>query len=149
MLSTFQLYCHDPSYKGHWQLSSSTVASSNGRGKNCARNIRQWCQDFAADHTTLPRSQYGARQTSILHSNEDLKGDIITHLQSIGKSLLAKDLLSFFNSPAILERLGRSEELTLPTAQRWLRVLGYRWKKDAKGMYVDVVKYRQKKFLPQ
>ena len=155
MLSLFRLYTLDPTVKGQWIVSSRLVASTAGKGGRYARRIRKWCQDFVMDHETLPRSGHNSRTTSILLSDEDLKQEIIAHLQSLGKYFSSDDLADFLNSPVMLERLGRDKRISKETAQRWLKILGYRWKKDSKGMYLDgherkdVVEYRQEKFLPQ
>jgi hypothetical protein len=63
--------------------------------------------------------------------------------------------VDFLNTPEMLQRLKRKKTISLVTAQRWLRKMGYRWGYDPKGQYVDgheredVVDYRQKVFLPK
>ena len=55
----------------------------------------------------------------------------------------------------MLARLKRTNTISLATACRWLDKMGYRWKRNHKGQYVDghewvdVIEYRQKVFLPQ
>ena len=59
------------------------------------------------------------------------------------------------NEKHTLERLGRQKPLAIRTAQRWLKLLEFRWRPEAKGMYSDgheredVVLYRQRTFLPR
>jgi hypothetical protein len=154
MLRLFRMYTLDSEYKGKWIGASQSVAVSEGRSMGYGRTLRKWCQDFSGDHKTLPENRYGSSSTSALHSDEDLVMDIVVHLQSIGSYFSAGDLLQFINRPEILEKIGRHEPLSIRTSQRWLKLLGFRWKLEAKGMYTDgheredVVKYRQEVFLP-
>jgi hypothetical protein len=90
-----------------------------------------------------------------LFADEDLKMEIIARLQTCGKYFSAANLLTFINEPYTLERLGRQKPLTIRTAQRWLKILAFRWRPEAKGMYSDgheredIVRYRQDNFLPE
>ena len=156
MLSLFRLYTEDPVLKGQWKMASETVARSEGKNTTkYGERIRKFCQDFIVDHTKLPRSMYGTWTTSALHADEDLKQEITTHLQSVGRLFSSDDVLNFINQPSILERLGRQKKMSRRTAQRWLKILGFRWRMEEKGMYTDgheredVVQYRQQKFLPR
>ena len=155
MLQLLRLYTLDPIHKGKWIRASEAVALSEGRAAQYGRDMRRWCQTFILDHHTIPRNMHGAWRTSILYSDEDLKLSIIAHLQGLGKYFSASDLLNFLNTPDILDRLGRTKKLSLRTAQRWLKLLGFRWRKEGKGMYSDgherqdVVDFRQQVFLPK
>lgn len=154
MLSLFRLYTQDPMFQDQWKRASITVAKSKGKSNWYSRKLRQWCRDFIDDPRSLPRRKYG-RSTSVIHSDEDLRLEIITHLQSIGRYFSANDLLNYVNQPAILERLHVERRLTLRTAQNWLKLFSFRWRAEARGMYTDgheredVVKYRQEVFLPK
>ena len=155
MLSLLRLYTsdHAPS-RGQWIRASTCAAIANGKSPSHGRKIRRWCQLFILDSVTLPRNVYGAWNTSVLHSDEDLQQELIAHLQGQGQYFSAKTLVRFLNSPAILERMRRERQFSERTARRWLQLLGYRWKAEAKGMYSDgherddVVQYRQSVFLP-
>src|SRR6266700_5317057 len=155
MLSLFRLYTEDPDFRGHWKRASALVARSGGKGMRYARSVRAWCRDFLADGETIPRNTYSTWPTSVLHTDEDLKMDITVHLQRVGQFFSAQDLLECLNKSDTLERLGRQKSFSLRTAQRWLKLMGYRWKPEARGMYLDgheredVVLYRQQTFLPR
>ena len=155
MLQLLRFYAFGPIHKGKWIQASEAVALSEGKAARYGKDMRRWCQAFILDHQTLPRNMHGVWKTSVLHSDEDLKLSIIAHLQGLGKYFSATDLLKYINTPEILDRLGRSKKLSLRTAQRWLKLVGFRWRKEAKGMYSDgherqdVVDFRQKVFLPQ
>jgi hypothetical protein len=141
-------------FQDQWKRASMTVAKSKGKSKWHSRKLRQWCRNFIDDPRNLPRRNYG-RAKSAIHSDEDLRLEIITHLQGIGRYFSANDLLNYVNQPAILERLHVERGLTLRTAQNWLKLFSFRWRAEAQGMYTDgheredVVKYRQEVFLPK
>ena len=155
MAQALRLYTLDTAFKGQWTLATESVALSEGRSKRYGRELRRWCQDFISDNQVLPHGMNSVWRTSALHADEDLKLSIITHLQSLGKYFSANDLLEYLNTPDVLDRLGRAKKLSLRTAQRWLKILGFRWKKEEKGMYSDgherkdVVDFRQNVFLPK
>lgn len=154
MLRLFRLYTQDPDFMGKWTRASRSVAVSEGWSSHYGRDLRRWCQNFVADHQTLPRSKLCGSPASALFADEDLKMEIITQLQTCGKYFSAANLLTFINEKRTLERLGRQKLLAIRTAQRWLKILEFRWRPEAKGMYSDgheredVVRYRQEKFLP-
>lgn len=155
MLGLFRLYAEDPVFRGRWKPASVLVARSGGKGTRYAQSVRAWCRDFLVDGKTLPTNNYSKWPTSVLHTDEDLKVDITAHLQRVGQFFSAQDLLECLNKSDTLERLGRQKGFSLRTAQRWLKLMGYRWKPEARGMYFDgheredVVLYRQQTFLPR
>jgi hypothetical protein len=97
---------------------------------------------------------YGRFRWSIL-ADEDVAGDIHLHLQSLGKWVSAKDIAKYVATPEFQARLSVKRTITVRTAQRWMKKMGYRWKRQPKGMYSDgheredVVNYRQNVFLPR
>ncbi|KAJ7786925.1 hypothetical protein B0H14DRAFT_3582507 [Mycena olivaceomarginata] len=88
-------------------------------------------------------------------SDEDVAGDIHLHLQSLGNWVTAKDIVRYVATPEFQARLNVKRKITIRTAQRWMKKMGYRWKREPKGMYsdgherADVVHYRQNVFLPR
>ncbi|KIJ64674.1 hypothetical protein HYDPIDRAFT_90357 [Hydnomerulius pinastri MD-312] len=86
--------------------------------------------------------------------DESLTADLKLHLQSIGKYVRAQDLVDYLSIPENQEHHRFRKTISLKTAQRWMKKLGYRWKKEPKGQYSDgheredVVYYRQNVFLP-
>src|SRR5260370_20976423 len=77
-----------------------------------------------------------------------------THIRSHGPFISAMHIVEFLNTPDMRERLGCDKPISLRTGQRWLKTMGYCWKREKKGQYSDgheredVVKYRQHVFLP-
>ncbi|KAF7295664.1 hypothetical protein MIND_01106600 [Mycena indigotica] len=100
-----------------------------------ACKLREWSIAFCEDKTNIPQHKYGRFSSSML-SDEDIAGAIHLHLQS-------------------LARLRVKRNISVCTAQRWMKKMGYRWKKEPKGMYLDgheradVVDYRKNVFLPR
>ncbi|KIM60193.1 hypothetical protein SCLCIDRAFT_16384 [Scleroderma citrinum Foug A] len=87
-------------------------------------------------------------------SDEAVVEELSIHLRSIGKYACAQDLVDFLKVTENRARLGISRPISLATAHRWMKYMGWRWKKEVKGQYVDghersdVVAYRQQVFLP-
>ncbi|KAJ7309359.1 hypothetical protein DFH08DRAFT_1050065 [Mycena albidolilacea] len=143
-------------YEG-WTLHSESVATASGKSGSktwLGRKIREWCIDFCADNKKIPSHMYGRFNSSIL-LDEDIAGDIHIHLQSLGKWVTAKDIVRYVATPEFQARLRIKRKISICTAQRWMKKMGYRWKREPKGMYSDgheredVVAYRQNVFLPQ
>src|SRR5271156_3679187 len=86
--------------------------------------------------------------------DEDLRHEILMHLHGIGPYICAMDIMHFTSTPEMKLRLRRDKPISLLTAQHWLRVMGYSWRKEKRGQYSDgheredVVDYRQRVFLP-
>lgn len=61
--------------------------------------------------------------------------------------------MRFLDNPEMLACLKQKKTISVATAQRWLRKMGYQWTYDPKGQYVDgherqdVVDYQQKVYL--
>ncbi|KAK7014171.1 hypothetical protein R3P38DRAFT_2457219, partial [Favolaschia claudopus] len=143
-------------YQG-WTVHSETVATASGKCGSktwMARRIREWTIKFCDDKKNIPKHSHGRWNSSML-SDEDLAGDIHMHLQSLGKWVTAKDIARYVATPDFQARLRIKRQITVRTAQRWMKRMGYRWKREPKGMYsdgherADVVHYRQNVFLPR
>lgn len=137
-----------------WSEASELAAEAAGKGPWLARRLREWTRAFLQDKKNLPVHQYGRWNASIL-ADEDLAQEIHLHLQSKGKYVSAMDIVRFLDTPEMKERLDLSKPISERTAQRWMRVIGYRWRAEPKGQYKDgheredVVQYRQEVFLPR
>ncbi|KAF9506285.1 hypothetical protein BS47DRAFT_1374149 [Hydnum rufescens UP504] len=107
--------------------------------------MQEWVQAFIADRSALPVNIYGHWKVSAL-SEEDLATEIHLHLQSKGKFVAAIDIVRYLDLP--------DNTIHLVTAQQWMKVMEYCWKKEPKGQYVngherkDVIAYHQNSFLP-
>ncbi|KAI6167333.1 hypothetical protein EDD17DRAFT_1539942 [Pisolithus thermaeus] len=114
------------------------AARNTGRthGVYLSRCLRAWAKAYIKDHKALPLRMES--QTFSRLDDETVAAELKLHL----------------NVPENQAHLGFSESISLKTAQRWMKRLGYRWKKEPKGQYSDgheqsdVVYYRQNVFLP-
>ncbi|KAJ6613315.1 hypothetical protein B0H10DRAFT_2222353 [Mycena sp. CBHHK59/15] len=140
-----------------WTLHSGTVAVASrksGLKTWLGRKIHQWTINFCEDSKNLPNHMYGRFNSSIM-ADEDIAGDIHLHLQSLSKWVSAKDIVRYVATPEFQARLSVKRKIKLCTAQRWMHKMGYRWRKEPRGMYSDgheredVVNYRQNIFLPR
>ncbi|KAF5369637.1 hypothetical protein D9615_010264 [Tricholomella constricta] len=137
-----------------WAKSSLETAQDHERGPHHARLLREWTRAFLADHKDLPINLYGTWKTSML-DDEGLQQGIYLHLQTLGPYVRAQDLVDFMKKPETMAKFNLKKPISLATAQRWMKRLGYRWTVTPTGQYVDgheradVVNYRQKKFLPR
>ncbi|KAF8175615.1 hypothetical protein K438DRAFT_1608260, partial [Mycena galopus ATCC 62051] len=111
--------------KGLWAGSSLQAAVSRGKGRCFARQLRILVRQFIADRTILPLNLYGYWNTSML-IDEDLKTDINLFLQELGKDITAEKLVEFLARQDIMIKHGISRPISLRTAQRYLKALGFR-----------------------
>jgi hypothetical protein len=135
-----------------WIKASLETAHDHERGPHHARLLREWTRRFITNRS-LPTSTYGTWNASVLE-NEDLAHAIHLHLQSLGPYIRAQDVVDFIKKPEVAEQFNLKKGISLATAQRWMKQIGYRWTITPTGQYVDgherrdVVNYRQKVFLP-
>lgn len=138
---------------GHWGASSLQAAVSMERGQYCARLLRRMVRSYIDDRTILPVNPYGAWKTSML-CDQDLANDIALHLQELGTGISAQRLIDFLNRPETRAKHGISKPISLTTACRWLKLLGFRYRYEGHGQYTDghersdVVFYRNRVFIP-
>ena len=136
-----------------WTAASVQAASSLGKGLAQARKLRACSKAFIRNHEDLPVNPFGFWALCPL-DDEDLKAELQLHLQSIGKYVRAQDICDYFRDESIRERWDLEKPVSLATAKRWIKQLGYRWLKKFRGQYDDgherddVVQYRQEIFLP-
>jgi hypothetical protein len=138
----------------HWVLASLETAHDHERGPHHARLLREWTHAFIVNRKNLPKNVYGTWKASML-DDEDLVQAIHLHLQSLGPWIRAQDVVDFVKDPETMAQFGLKKPISLATAHRWMKCLGYRWMTNPSGQYVDghekkdVVDYRQKTFLPR
>ncbi|CAK5269478.1 unnamed protein product [Mycena citricolor] len=142
-----------------WSLHSETIATTAGkRGRKTwlARKLREWAIDFCENEKVrkLPTHLLGQHNSCVL-TDEDVAGSIHQHLQSLGKWVSAKDIARYVATPEFQARLQIKRNISVRTAQRWMKKMGYRWRKEPSGMYSDgheredIVHYWQNVFLPR
>ncbi|KAG2074894.1 hypothetical protein BDR04DRAFT_1126601 [Suillus decipiens] len=103
--------------------------------------LQHWSKAYINNQEALPICNAPHKLSQI--DDEGLASAVKDHLQSCGKYVCAQDIVDYSN-----------KGISLTTAQRWMKKLGYHWAKDPKGQYVDgyecqdVVHYHQNIFLP-
>ncbi|TFK83979.1 hypothetical protein K466DRAFT_497444 [Polyporus arcularius HHB13444] len=138
-----------------WGSQSLQTAVAYQKGPARARLLRRWTRSFLADRHALPVPLANTWTISLLDRQSDLKEAICEHLQAMGKYVRAVDIVHFMADPANMVRYGLTKAVCLSTAQSWMHALEYRWTKVPSGQFVDghervdVVNYRQSRFLPE
>lgn len=123
------------------------------KGNWASRQLRKWTKDYIQDRHALPTTNFGTGNISIIE-DEDLEQELLAHLQEIGKYIRAMDIVDYMNKDEVKDTYGLKKGISLATAQRWMRHLGFRWSKTPTGQYVDgherddVVTYRNRVFIP-
>ncbi|KAF9508823.1 hypothetical protein BS47DRAFT_1302272 [Hydnum rufescens UP504] len=136
-----------------WTQTSLIAAKAAGKGPWLARCMRKWTRAFILDRNALPVNIYGQWNISAL-ADEDLASEIHLHLQSKGKFVAAIDIVHYLDTEEVKSRFGLRKTIHVVTAQRWMKVMQYRWQKQPQGQYADgheradVVAYCQNRFLP-
>ncbi|KAF8899843.1 hypothetical protein CPB85DRAFT_1168169, partial [Mucidula mucida] len=67
----------------------------------------------------------------------DLAQDINLHLQELGKDITALKVVEYLGRSEVKDKYGITKTITICTAQRYLKSLGYQWKDAPKGQFVD------------
>ncbi|KAJ7328503.1 hypothetical protein DFH08DRAFT_709605 [Mycena albidolilacea] len=146
----------DPRLKtyGHWGASPLQTTVALGRGWYCMRGLCQLARQFIHDHSLLPVNPFGDGNESLL-VNEGLATDINLYLQEIGNQITAEKVVEFLSHPEIMEKHGITRVISMRTARRYLRALGYRYTEPKKGQYTDghehedVIHERDNVYLPK
>jgi hypothetical protein len=154
-MKQFLLVYSNPKSKTYniWTAASLETAMAMGKGPWFSRRLREWSAAFIEAEENLPLNIYGTWNKSRI-DDEDLKQEILTHLQGIGKYICAADITRYMGRHDVRKRYGMKRAITEQTARNWLDRLGYRWTLEPSGQYVDgherddVVKYRNEVFLP-
>ncbi|KAG0701937.1 hypothetical protein DFH29DRAFT_982561 [Suillus ampliporus] len=99
------------------------------------------------DRGNLPMSKSSREQSNSQIEDEDLKDELLVHLQSLGKYVMASAIVKYLAKPDIRHRYNLSKIC-------WMKTCGFRWTTAKNGQYIDgheredVVNYRQNIFLP-
>jgi len=146
-----------------WTQASIDTAQSLGHikkgsakpGTKKAKALRKWVHEFIDDREEVPTCDWKTTGRSLI-DDEDFAQEIHAHLQTLKPhEVCAEAIVRFLDNPDMLERLRCKKTISLETAQRWLKRMGYRWTYDPKGQYCDgheredVVNYRNQNFLPE
>ena len=140
--------------KGRWTEASIEAAQAHSKTTKYAGEVlRNRAKKFIADQL-VPESPHGSWNISLIDADEELKQEITLFLQSKGKYVKAAHIVKYLKDPSVRERWELKKEISLATAKRWMKKLGYRWIKKHRGLYFDgherddVINYRQNVFLP-
>jgi hypothetical protein len=144
----------DEELKFTWMKASIVVAKSQGCGPTRARTFREWVLTFVCTQD-LPLHRMDWKQPTVL-GDEELSQEIQFALveKAKGGHLDATILINVISSPAIQARLGCAgidrPSISVHTSHCWLAKLGWQYRKQRNGMYIDghkhedIVEYRQK-----
>jgi hypothetical protein len=58
--------------------------------------------------------------------DEELQYDMNLYLQELGKEITAHKLVECLGRPDVMEKHGITRQISVRTAERWLKELGYR-----------------------
>ncbi|KAG1907616.1 uncharacterized protein F5891DRAFT_938725, partial [Suillus fuscotomentosus] len=137
-----------------WSAAALQTAKFIGKGTYMSRKVKEWSKSYILDRENLPLAKYGGNSTRSRIDDEDLKEELLVHLQSLGKYISATAVINYLAQPDVQQRFKLTKSISLATAQRWMENCGFRWTTARNGQYVDgheredVVEYRQNKFLP-
>jgi hypothetical protein len=136
-----------------WMAASLETAESAERGRWYARCLREWSCTFIEEDENFPFNVYGTWNKSWL-DDEDLKQELLTHLQSIGKFICAMDLVRYMDRLDVQKHHSLKKGISERTVRYWLNRMNFRWTLEPSGQYIDgheredVVYYQQNVFLP-
>lgn len=119
-----------------WTRASELAATGMGGGSEMAKRLRHWAGDFLVDPTALPVPAY-KKTSHAMVEDEGLAQEIGLHLQGVGKYFVAADVVRFMGQADVLARYGLVRPISERTARRWLQIMEYRYRKEAKGQYKD------------
>ena len=122
---------------GAWTTAANKTAMFIGRGIYISRKLREWSMAFILDRESLSLSKYGVSWTRSRINDEDLKSEIVTHLQSLGKYVMATAIIDYLAQPDVMQQHGLRKNISLATAKRWMAGCEFRWTVARKGQYVD------------
>ncbi|KAJ7080900.1 hypothetical protein B0H15DRAFT_748478, partial [Mycena belliarum] len=138
---------------GHWGASALQAAVGLGRGTHTMRNLCKLGRQYIRDRSLLPINPYGEWNESLL-ADEDLVNDLNLYLQEIGNNITAEKLVQYLVRPEVVAKHGITRTISVRTARRYLRAMGYRFTEPKKGQYSDgheredVVYERNMKYIP-
>jgi hypothetical protein len=137
---------------GHWAAASMQTAIGVGCGVFCSRTLHALTYQYINDRELLSINPYGDWNESML-ADEALALEIGIHLQELKDDITAKKLVKYLARPDVMVRHGITKAISIWTAHRHLKAVGYRFTKQKKGQFgdghecSDNVHYREKKFL--
>lgn len=89
---------------------------------------RQWTHSFIEDRERLSVNLYVTWNVSLLDEGE-LAQELFAHLQSVSEYVSAQNVVDYLARHDVQERYDLTRTISLTTAQRWMHLMDYRWKK--------------------
>jgi len=123
-------------FHNKWMAASLDMACALERGVWFAWHLREWSCTFIEEAENLPFNVYSTWNKSHL-DDKDLKQEILTHLQSIGKYIAAISIVRYMARPDVQKRYKMKRGISEGTARNWLSWMGYCWTLEPSGQYVD------------
>ncbi|KAF9225594.1 hypothetical protein BS17DRAFT_660382, partial [Gyrodon lividus] len=124
------------------------------KGSYMSCKVRQWSKAYILDRGNLPLSKCGGTWTKSQIANEDLKEEILTHLQSLGKYVTATAVIDYLKCSDVMQHYQLTKSILIVMAEHWMKACGFHWTVGRGGQYVDghehedLVFYQQHIFLP-
>ncbi|KAG0692672.1 hypothetical protein DFH29DRAFT_882164 [Suillus ampliporus] len=122
-----------------WSAAALQTAQFVGKGTYVSRKVREWSKSYILDRENLPFAKYGGKWTRSWIDDEDLKEELLVHLQSLGKYISATAVIDYLARPDVQRRFKLTKTVSLATAQRWMENSWYELDlKTRKWSSVDV-----------
>ncbi|KIJ14820.1 hypothetical protein PAXINDRAFT_155912 [Paxillus involutus ATCC 200175] len=104
-----------------WSSAALQTAQFVGKGPYMSRKVREWSKAYIADRENLPVIKYGGAWTKSRIDDEDLKQELLLHLQMLGKYVTASAIVTFLARSDVQARYQLTKTVSLATAQRWMK----------------------------
>ena len=140
---------------GQWSKAADKTAQDIHFGQSTQAlscRLRKWTCAYIEDQNQLPIRQKSQRASPI--NDEAVVEELSLHLCSIKKYACAQDLVDFLKVTENQVHLGVLRPISLAMAHCRMKSMGWQWKQEVKGQYVDghehsdIVAYCQQVFLP-
>ena len=87
---------------GVWTTAANKAAAFIGWGLYISRKLREWSTAFILNCEDLLLSKYGVSWTKSRINDEDLKSELVTHLQSLGRYVTATAIIDYLAQPGVM-----------------------------------------------
>ncbi|KAG8706087.1 hypothetical protein FRC08_001279, partial [Ceratobasidium sp. 394] len=119
-----------------WRNASIKISHAKGKGKGHAETLRKWGRACLLDPLYIPRTAYGHSQDPLI-AYDEFQAELLEFLRGVGKYITAVSVIQYTAQPDTQSKWGLTEPISKTTAQKWMKVLGYRWGRQPKGLYLD------------
>ncbi|KAF9224279.1 hypothetical protein BS17DRAFT_704451, partial [Gyrodon lividus] len=86
-----------------------------------------WSKAFILDHTNLPQMKCGGSWTKSRIEDEDLREELLTPLQSLGKYVSAFAIVDYLKWLNVMWHYQLSKSILLSTTEHWMKRCGFCW----------------------